>query len=188
MLYDQIFCPCCDEDTEHTIIKSGQEILVKCKNCNELHSHRKDRKKLTNIRVIVNNGAYSKTYQVNIPVKDELSVGRQLLIDDASKGGILTEITSLELDRRRSYKALAQDVKTIWTRVINEVVLKVSVFRKGETKNLRLSLPGSELCTVGEIREIEGTKFRVNKIKLRGQGFGKGAEAKDIVRIWGQKL
>ena len=41
---------------------------------------------------------------------------------------------------------------------------------------------------MGEVRTVEGFKFRIVKIKLRGEGFVDVAEAKDIVRVWGREI
>jgi uncharacterized Zn finger protein len=187
MPHDRIYCSCCSEETEHLTIKSGQENLIMCIKCNEIHPFQKEREKFANIKVIVNKESSSETYHLNVPINEELNVGTLFQVDVGSDESILTEITSLETDLRTN-RALAKDTRTIWTRAIDEVVLKVSVFRKGKTKTLRLVLPGNELCEIGETWEHEGTRFKVNKIKLRGQGFAKKAEAKDIRRVWGRNI
>ena len=185
MLYDRIYCPWCNEETEHLTIKSGQENLTKCKKCNEIHPYQKEREKLSNIKVIVNDESSSQTYYLNIPINEELNVGKPLQVEVGSSKNILKEITSLETDLRTN-SALAKDVSTIWTRAIEKVVLRVSIFRKGESKSLRLVLPGKEFVEVGEIWNHERTRFKIDKIKLRDHGFARKAEAKDIRRIWGR--
>jgi len=108
-------------------------------------------------------------------------------VDDASQDLVLAEITSIETDRRVE-SALAKEAKTVWARALDEVPLKVSVYRAGRSYPLKIHLPGDEVFAVGEIREVEGSKFRIVKIKLRGAGFADEAPAKNIVRIWGQEL
>jgi uncharacterized Zn finger protein len=63
---DQIFCPTCDKDTEHSIVKSGQEILVRCADCGTTHQVQKERERLANIRVIVNRDGTSQPAMLSI--------------------------------------------------------------------------------------------------------------------------
>ena len=126
-------------------------------------------------------------YHIEIPANEDLYVGRELLVDDDPNAVTFTEITSLETNHRVE-RALAREVRTIWARAIDKVVLKISISRKGQTKSIRIKLSGEETYEVGEIREVEGIAFRVNKIKLRDEGFAKRAEAKDILRVWGRWL
>jgi uncharacterized Zn finger protein len=187
MLEDQIFCPTCGEDTDHALIKSGQENLVRCENCGTVQSVQKEKERLVNLRVIVNKDRRSQPYFVKIPAQDMLHVGDELLVDDASQDVVMTEITSLETDRRVE-GAVAENVVTIWARATDEVPLKISVYRNGLTHPLKITVPGDEVIEVGETRVVEGFRFNVVKIKLRAEGFADVAEAKDIVRVWGREI
>jgi uncharacterized Zn finger protein len=187
MLEDQIFCPYCGANKEHALIKSGQENLVRCEECGTVHPVQKERERLTTLKVIVNKDNISQPYMIRIPDQEELHVGDELLVDDASQDVVMTEITSLETDRRVE-RAPAGLVKTVWARAIDDVPLKISVYRKGRTHPLKVSLPGNEVFELGEIREMEGFRFSIVKIKLRKEGFADAAEAKDILRLWGREL
>lgn len=187
MLEDQIFCPSCSTETPHAIIKSGQESLVRCEDCGAVHSVLKERERLTTLKVIVNKGGTSRPYHIKIPAKEDLCVGEEFLVDDESQDVIMTKITSLETDRRVG-KAAAGEIKTVWARAIDEVDLKVSVYRKGHTRSLKTSTPGDEVFELGVVREIDSIKFKITKIKLRDEGFADTAQAKDIIRVWGREL
>jgi uncharacterized Zn finger protein len=187
MLEDQIFCPTCGVDTEHALIKSGQENLVRCVDCETVHSVQIERERLVNLKVIVNKDELSTPYFIRIPAREILSVGDELLVDDASRDVVMTEITSLETDRRVN-SAPAESVKTAWARATDEVPLRITVFRSGKSNSFKITVPGNEVLEVGEVRRVEGFKFSIVKIKLRGEGFADAAEAKDIVRVWGREL
>jgi uncharacterized Zn finger protein len=187
MLEDQIFCPSCGTETEHAIIKSGQESLVRCEECETVHSVQKERERLTTLKVIVNKGGVSRPYHIKVPAREELTVGEEFLVDDESQDVVMTTITSLETERRVE-NALAGEIKTVWARAIDDVDLKVSVYRRGQTRSLKTATPGDELFALGEVREIDGIKFKITKIKLRGEGFSDSAQAKDITRVWGREL
>ncbi len=184
---DQIFCPVCGIETEHNTIKSGQEKLVRCTGCGEVHSLRKERERAGDVRVIVNKDGTSMPYHIRLPLNEELHVGNELLVDDERQDVVMTKITSIETDRRVDV-ALAGEIKTVWARAIDNVTVKVAVFRNGKTQSLKLPTPGSEIFELGEVRDIDRVKFRVMKIKLRGEGFADRAEAKDILRVWGREL
>ena len=187
MPQDQIFCPACGEDTEHVIVKSGRENLMRCADCGTTHPIQKERERLANVRVIVNRDGLSQPYNVNLPAEDDLRVGGELLVDDQAKDVVLAEITSLETDRRVE-TATAREVKTVWARAVDNVTLKVSVYNNGVTRPLSTQASGKDVFERGEVLEIDGIRFQVIKIKLRGEGFADRAEAKDIVRVWGREL
>ena len=160
---------------------------MRCADCGTTHAIQKERERLANVRVIVNRDGTAQSYNVNFPAQEELRVGGELLVDDRTKDIVLTEITSLETDRRVE-SATARAVKTIWARAIDDVTLKVSVYNNGVTRPLSTQASGKDVFERGEVLEIDGIRFQVVKIKLRGEGFADRAEAKDIVRVWGREL
>ncbi len=187
MFEDQIFCSTCGENTVHLLIKTGQETLVRCEICGTVHSIQKERERLVTLRAIVNKDNLSMPHIIKLPAKDILRVGDDLLVDDASKDVVMTEITSLETDKRVN-SACAQEVKTIWARSTDEVPLKISVYRNGLSHPIKTIVPGDEVFEVGEIRQVDGIRFNIVKIKLRNSGFADTAEAKSITRVWGREL
>jgi len=187
MLDDQIFCPSCGNDTDHTLIKSGQENLVRCDDCGTVHSIEVRRERLVNLKVIVNKDDRSLPYFITIPAMEVLNVGDELLVDDPSKDVVMTEISSLETDRRVS-SAPAGEVRTVWARATDEVPLRITVFRGGKSHSLKITVPGDQVLEVGERRNAGRFQFIIVKIKLRKEGFAEAAEAKDIVRVWGREI
>ena len=187
MLEDQIFCPTCGANTDHELIKSGQENLVRCLDCETVHSVQKERERLVNLKVIVNKDDRSSPYFINIPAREVLRVGDSLLVDDGKAEVMMTQIASIETDKRVN-SAPAQEIKTVWARATDEVPLKISISRAGRSHSFKIQVQGDEQLEVGETREVEGYRFRIVKIKLRGEGFADVAQAKDIVRVWGREF
>ncbi len=187
MSENQIFCPVCGIETDHSTIKSGQEKLVRCTGCGEVHSLQKERERAGDIRIIVNKEGISMPYHIRLPLNEELQVGNELLVDDERQDVVMTQITSIETDHRVN-AAIACEVKTVWARAIDNVTVKVAVFRNGKTQSLKMPATGNEIFELGEVRDIDRVKFKVTKIKLRGEGFADRAEAKDILRVWGREL
>jgi uncharacterized Zn finger protein len=187
MTGDRFFCPTCQDHTEHSAIKSGRKNLVRCQVCSTVHPVQPTRERRTHIKVIVSNADQSQPYIIEVPAQDMLYVGQELLVDDGRRDVVLAEITSLETDRRVE-GARATELKAAWARGIDQVGVKISVFRRGLTRSLQPLFPGEEPFAVGEVREIDGMRFKVAKIKLRKEGFAEMAEAKDILRVWGKEL
>jgi uncharacterized Zn finger protein len=187
MLDDQIFCPACGLDTDHALIKSGQENLVRCEECGTVHSVQVERERLVNLKVIVSSDRLSLPYFIKIPAKDVLSVGDELLVDDPAKDVVMTQIASLETDRRVK-SAPAEQVKTVWVRATDQVPVKISVYRNGQSRPVKINVAGDEVFRVGEARKAQGYRFEIVKIKLREEGFADVAEAKDIQRVWGREI
>ena len=184
---DQVFCPVCGVETEHSTIKSGQEKLVRCTGCGEIHSLQRERERAEDVRIIINKDGTSMPYRIRLPSNEELHVGNELLVDDERQDVVMAEITSIETDRRVN-AALVGDIKTVWARAVDNVTVKVAVFRNGRTQSLKLSTSGDEIFEIGEVRDIDRVRFKVTKIKLRGEGFADSAPAKDILRVWGREL
>lgn len=187
MLDNQIFCPACGVETEHSTIKSGHEKLVRCTDCGDVHPLQKERERAGDVRIIVNKDGISVPYHIRLPLNEELHVGNELLVDDERQDIVMSKITSIETDRRVD-AAMPGDIKTVWARAIDNVTVKVAVFRNGRTQSLKLPTAGDEVFELGEVRDIDKVKFKVIKIKLRDEGFADKAEAKDILRVWGREL
>jgi len=186
-MQEEIFCPFCDDFTEHVTIKRGREHLVRCEACGAVHPVEQERTRLASLRVIVSREGTSQRCQMEIPADDLLRVGDELLVDDGVNEVILSEITSIETERRVE-KAQADEIKTVWVRAVDEVVVKVSVHDKRTTSSHVIRSWGDDPFEVGEVRLADRTRFRIEKIKLRSGRFVKRAVAKDILRMWGVKL
>ena len=102
-------------------------------------------------------------------------------------------IQSLELKTGgRSGQAKARDVRTIWARAIDEVVVKIAVQRLGETESLDYKVHGDYEFAIGDIMKLQGYEVCISSIKVRGGGIhkrtGKSFKAKDIRRIYSKIL
>lgn len=129
----------------------------------------------------------SERYQITIPDNEVLRVRDELVVDQESHDLVLVEITSLEGERRIDC-ARACEIKTVWARAIDDVVVKLSIHRDGRTRSLRLQTKGDLSFEVGKTEELGKIRFKVNKIKLRNGGFVNEAIAKDVQRIWGRQI
>lgn len=188
-MQEEIFCPECGELTEHETVKLGREHLVRCEACGTVHPHRLERTRLSILRVIVSATGSSSLRTIELPVEDLLSIGDEILVDDGIGDVVMVEVTSIELPGgRREERARVGEVKTLWTRAVDEVVVKVSVQRRGRTTSHDIPARGDEPFAVGEVRTADGRRYRVEKIRVRDGRSPDRALAKEIVRVWGAAL
>ncbi|MCR3883552.1 MAG: hypothetical protein NUK54_04160 [Methanothrix sp.] len=185
-MQEEIFCSHCADFTEHSTVKMGREHLVRCMVCGTVHPHKLERTRLAILRVIVSAVNSSSRRTIELPAEETLEVGDELLVDDGVGEVAMVEVTSIEMEGgRRDERARAGDVKTLWTRAVDEVVVKVAVHRRGKTTSYSLPVGGDEPFEVGEVRTAGGRRFRVEKIQLRDGRSPARALAKDIIRVWG---
>jgi uncharacterized Zn finger protein len=102
------------------------------------------------------------------------------------------EVTSIEAGGKRVKRAKAGDVTTLWTRAIDQVVVRASVHRGRVTKPLSVACDGDEEFFVGENWTFGTIPFRITHMKLRdGKVLRKEkqkAPARAIKRIYGNRI
>ena len=169
----------------HAVLKGARELLLQCENCGSVHKAPKPSK--VQVRVIVSKGEESKHRKAllsGIIKKDD-----ELLIDDEVTGEVdLVRITSIEVGDKRKDRASAEDIKTIWARAIDEVIVKIAVSHRETTESIEMRVPGNREFTVGEMIKVNNREFIIKRIKVREGGFksrrGSIVAAKNIRRIY----
>lgn len=180
-------CPQCspEEAVMHTVVKSH---LLKCDACGFIHRLPHEKKKELQLKVIVSRGSESTAQQIEVNADETLHAGDEFIVDVGEDvSGV--RIQSLELyTGGRSESAKAKDVRTIWARAIDEVIVKIAVQRLGETESLDYKVNGDYEFTIGDLMKLKGYEVRINAIKVRDGGIfkrtGKSVRAKDIRRIY----
>ncbi len=180
-------CPQCspEEEVMHTVVKSH---LLKCEQCGFVHRLPHEKKKVIMLKVIVSRGGESSAQSLEVNADEELKAGDEFVIDVGEEvSGV--RIQSLELHTGgRSEQAKAEDVRAIWARAIDEVVVKIAVQRLGETQSLDYKVNGDYEFAIGDIMKLKGYEVRISAIKVRDGGIfrrtGKSVKAKDVRRIY----
>jgi uncharacterized Zn finger protein len=184
-------CPQCspEEEVMHTVVKSH---LVKCEQCGFIHRLPHEKKKAIKVRVIVSRQQESSTQQIEVNEDEELHAGDEFVIDIGEEvSGV--RIQSLELKTGgRAERAKASDLRTIWARAIDEVIVKIAVQQREKTESLDYKINGDYEFTVGDIMKLKGYEVIITAIKVRDGGLfkreGKSVKAKDIRRIYSKIL
>ncbi len=180
----RVYCDVCGEETPHRLIRK-EKYLYSCRTCGTVREVRE--KKPLEIKAIVSSGDRSSVGKVTLNDGDILKVGDEIVVELPDRV-TLAEITSIELkEGRRVEESSAGNVQAIWTREVEEVILRVSLHKGRYTESVRIKVPGETVFRVDGMIKISGKQYRITGIKT-GKRMLKSpsqeAVAKEIVRIY----
>lgn len=187
-------CPTEGEETLHDVLKGevGErggytlDAVVECRDCGTTHQVTVREAGDEPVRVVVSDGAESRSTETELPRDATVTVGEKLVVDGAP-----VRVTSVERDDgQRVGEATVPLVETIWAEDHATVTLKFSVHEGGlETRALEMETHPQDEFAVGDEVDIAGRTIRVHAIKT-GEDLleerGERALAEDIVRVYAQ--
>jgi uncharacterized Zn finger protein len=186
-------CPACSpqEFVWHDVLKDGQNMLVRCQICGDVHPTETETEKTIPVRIVISRGDESFKTNALFEETQVVTTNEELVVEDQNGEDVYPiQITSIETPTKREEYAKIADVETIWARAIDEVDVKISVQSIGNTNPYTKRVPGEEIFEVGMEYEAGGERFRITRIKIRGGKFrfkrGDKVEAKYIKRIFGR--
>jgi uncharacterized Zn finger protein len=185
-------CPSCGEECDHVLVDDSRNPVVRCTICG--HTHRrvpaKEEEEIP-VRVIVSQEGESRVCSVPLEPGEFVAVGDFLAAEcgDEASG---VEVTSIESKGKRVKKARARDASTLWTRAIDQVVVRASVHKGWVTSPVSVACEGDEEFTIGESWTFGPLPFRITHMKLRDgkvlRREGQRAPARSVKRIYGYRL
>ncbi|MBN2733951.1 MAG: hypothetical protein JXQ82_03715 [Methanomicrobiaceae archaeon] len=190
-MYAEFFCPSCNGLREHTILKETSDLLVECKKCHRVHHVEKIKEPAEiEVKTIISIEGESKRGIIELDEDEIVRVG-DLLVAETDGDAVGVEVTSIESGDKRLGKASAADIDTLWTRMIDKVILKVSYHDDRKTIPLYLEYEGEDDIVIGDVYHCGNYSFRVTHIKLRNSSMmrkeGWKAYARKIKRVYGIK-
>ena len=184
-------CPSCSPKIPvmHDVLKSGQNPIVKCKECGHIHPTKIGNKKPVNVRVVVSKGDESFKRSIQLDPDQVVSEDDELIVEDESEDEVYPIIvTSIESNEKRVAGEKAGDIGTIWGRSIDEVIVKVAIKNGSKTESFNKRVPGGYDFVVGDEDSVQGKKYIITHIKIRNGEFcsskGETVEAKHIKRVY----
>ena len=184
-------CPSCSPKIPvmHAVLKSGQNPVVKCKECEHVHPTKIENKKPVNVRVVVSKADESFKRSIQLDPDQVVYEEDELIVEDDSDEEVYPIIvTSIESDGKRVAGAKAGVIDTIWGRSIDEVIVKVAIKNGSKTESFNKRVPGGYDFVVGDEDDVQGKKFIITHIKIRNGEFcsskGETVEAKYIKRLY----
>ncbi|MFB6081139.1 MAG: HVO_0476 family zinc finger protein [Haloferacaceae archaeon] len=193
-------CPACGAETVHEVLAPGGQATVRCGDCGHTHKATIDPDPETPVDVVVSQDGESFPTAVDAPPDERVAVGEEFVVD-TPEALMQVRITAIELgDDRRVEEATVADVATLWTRVVDNVGVNVTVHptdgNRDESRSLRVYVPGDREFVVGETESLGDESFEVVGIHVRddaaGYRFdtfdheGDAVFAKDVKRLYGR--
>ncbi|KDE55663.1 HVO_0476 family zinc finger protein [Methanoculleus sp. MH98A] len=184
-----IVCPVCKEECEHQILREAADLVVQCCECGQVHRVPKPPEpEILTIKAIVSQETESMVCSVEM-FEDEVVALGDRIVAECGDEVFGVEVTGIEAGARRVRRAKADEVTTLWTRGIEQVVVKASIHTGRTTLPLYQTADGEDEFVVGETYSFAGRRIRISHIKLRDgpviRKEGWKTVARRVKRIYG---
>ena len=178
-------CPECGSDDVEVIKERGRELTLRCNECGNVWQITLPR--LVRVPIIVSKHERSFKTEAELPEGEEIKVGDIVETEEDE-----VRITGIELEGdKRVEKARIGKIKTLWGESLTyPKVIKVSIYLpKGLTQAFKVKVPRNEEFAVGEVLEVGGYTFKVEKIKTERKMLHHGkAKADGIIALMGHGI
>jgi uncharacterized Zn finger protein len=192
-------CPSCGEETVHEVLKPGGHATVRCTECDHTHKVEIPEPKTIDVDVIVSQDGESWSTTLEADPEESVETGDEF-IAETEEAIQQVRVTAIEQGDRRIDQARMDELDTVWTRVVDNVGVDVTIHpddgRRDENRSEKLYLPGDHQFVVGEIEEFGDEEIEVVGIHVRdtasGYNFdkadraGQSVLAKDVKRLFGR--
>lgn len=160
-------CPECKDETEHEVLADTRDLLVRCTVCGHHQRLPKEREpRALMIKAIVSREGSSKVCSIELAEDEDCSVDDHL-VAECGEDAFGVEVTAIECGEKRVNRAKAPAITTLWTRAIEQVVVKISIHDGWKTIPVYMTCDGEQPFVVGELYTVSGKRFRVSHLKLR---------------------
>ena len=188
---DTIYYECteCDDETIHDVLrgrmgKASLECTIKCAECGKTFTTTIALPKIIKMQVVISDGPVSERTVTELEEDDVIAVEDEFFLEDGRR----LRVCSIELPGDKHVKkAKASKVKMLWCQQFDNLTIKFTINNDRVSYSRRIpALPDDEF-TVGNRLELEDMDCFIHAIKTRTKLVQHGgAEARDIVRIYGK--
>ncbi|MHC1626433.1 MAG: HVO_0476 family zinc finger protein [Methanoculleaceae archaeon] len=188
----EVICPGCNSKTPHEVLHEAGDVLVRCTVCGGVHRVPKGRlPHFVEVPIVVSRHEESMIC-VSELLSDEVCHVGDMMVAFCNGEPVAVEITGIETGSKRVQSAETPEIRTLWSREVEKVVLRVSVHEGARTYPVNILCDGETPVTVGEVRDFEGLRGRVTRIKLRNGALlkreGQSAPAMRIKRVFSDRV
>jgi len=185
-------CPACKDETEHEVVAESRDMLVRCTTCGHHQRLPKEREpQALMIKTIVSREGTSRVCGIELAEDDECSIDDHL-VAECGDDAFGVEVTGIECGEKRVKRAKATDITALWTRAIEQVVVKISIHDGRKTIPVYMECDGEQAFVVNEMYVASGKRFKISHLKLRDGPLmrkeGWKTVARRIKRIYGIRL
>ena len=191
-------CPACGDRTVHEVLKPGGHATVQCTACGHTHKVEVEEPETVDVDVIVSQDGESYPTTLSADPEETVETGDEFIVE-TPEAIQQVRVTAVELDgERRVESAPTTDVEAVWTRVVDNVGVNVTVHptdgRHDESRSLKVYVPGDFEFTVGETESFGDDEFTIEGVQVRDDAAGYRREkfdhegdivfAKDTKRVY----
>jgi uncharacterized Zn finger protein len=185
-------CPECNDETEHEVVAETRDMLIRCTTCGHHQRVQKEREpQALMIKTIVSREGTSRVCGIELAEDDECSIDDHL-VAECGDDAFGVEVTGIECGEKRVQRAKASEITTLWTRAIEQVVVKISIHDGRKTIPVYMECDGEQAFVVNEMYVASGKRFKISHLKLRDGPLmrkeGWKTVAHRIKRIYGIRL
>jgi uncharacterized Zn finger protein len=182
----EIECPTCSKliGVKHRVIVPGQTFIVKCNLCGTVRKV-EAQKRTSQVKIKVVMSRYDKSYIRWLDAKpgEFLSVGEELIVENEEANAVRVSVIELKDDVRVDSAAVS-NIRTLWVKAIDEVVVKIAIHMGTLTRSLKIPCSGDKEFSVGAVEKFG----RITRIKVLDgsvlKTVGQSAKAHNIKRIY----
>ncbi|MFW5929915.1 MAG: HVO_0476 family zinc finger protein, partial [Halobacteriota archaeon] len=149
----QADCPACGLYGEHEVLTSNGRATVECGACGHVHKVRAVDDSV-DVDVVVSQGETSISTRASIEGHVAVGIERVLETEDGVYG---VEVTAIDTSDGRVDVAEAEEVDTVWTRVVDNVEVPVTLHEDGTSTSHGLRVPGDYTFEVGDRETVDDT-------------------------------
>ena len=164
-MFITVNCPECNDETEHQIVAESRDLLVRCTICGHHQRVPKEREPpAVLVKAIVSKEGTSRVCGIEFAEEDECSAGDHL-VAECGDDAFGVEVTAIECGEKRVKRATASKITTLWTRAIEQVVVKISIHDGRKTIPVYMECDGEQPFVVGEMYVVSGKRFKISHLK-----------------------
>ena len=172
-------CPSCSPELEtvHEVLtEGGGALTVRCSDCAHVHKIQPERTREVTIDVVVSQDGESFTANTTTPEDETIEVGDEFILETEEVLSTV-RVTSLELDEhKRTEKAAAEDVETVWTREVDNVGVNVTIHpqdgSRDDSRSITVYVPGDYEFEVGAVESFGDDEFEIDAVVVRKDASG----------------
>lgn len=199
----RVVCPSCspEEPIVHEVLSPGGHATVRCTDCHQIHKSRIASAEEIELSVIVSNDGESSSSRLSADADETIEVGDEFIVD--TEAAIhQVRVTGIEVGpETRVDSATMDEVETVWTRVVDNVTVNVTLHPKDgnrdQSRSISVQVPGDYEFAVGSTEEFGEEEFTIEGIHVRQEvaddyrfekfdRHGDTVFAKDVKRLYGR--
>ena len=179
-------CPRRSVMTEHSILKKttkgrGEDLLVRCLECSEVHLLNLRPSSLVKVRVTLSHGAKSESVQLESDSDEVISVGDLFEFE-----GSHWAVTRIEIgDKMAVDSSSAREIVSMWSVNRDACVVKITLTDEENSVSSSINCDPEKEFSCGTVMRIDGRRWRIRAIHTgEGRTLRGKRVAADIRRMY----